>query len=469
MILIQPNRKFLLFCFFIVIIPVRSFAQEREILLIANFDNWVSIAFDLNNIAVGYGDNRWTINKSYSGAGGHPNTPAQDITYSGGKIGGEGNYLHINDLPSSSLNASFNPNNNSERWAVMQWGICTHGFDKIEVNFWFVADGSNNAYGEVYYSIDSGATWVLTTNTEGFAKYKGYDKWKEITIQEPAFINHVDLRIGYKWTNIGASSTDELPFSVDDIMILGYTSPTPSIVLTVDSISADTLCQEEEGGFKVYFSTSDSICPYELLVLELSDSNGSFTDAKILTSYGNPTANAFFSPSPINPGTKWITPPMGPIHSDVPKGSCYKIRIRMLSPPYAISNPYSGCVNIIDCTDSIETLQPAVLNDTSMLSNHICIYSVIDVPFYSYGGYNPGNKYVLELSDSSGGFSNSIVISDSVSSTTTFNPIIYPAPNSPGMIKGKIPYMPTGCNYYVRVVATDPNVPDSNIVSYGPF
>ncbi len=103
--------------------------------------------------------------------------------------------------------------------------------------------------------------------------------------------------------------------------------------------------------------------------------------------------------------------------------------------------------------NTITTTEPAPMRDT----NAVCVGSSIGVTFTSSGNYFQGNYYVAEISDTTGFFFNPVRL-DSILDNTTYY--------SAGSISVKIPDLPDGCNYYIRVMST---YPLSNITRYGPF
>ena len=101
-----------------------------------------------------------------------------------------------------------------------------------------------------------------------------------------------------------------------------------------------------------------------------------------------------------------------------------------------------------NCPNVITTLKPVITID----SNAICVNSVIDVPFYSTGVYNPGNIYTAQLSDSTGSFDTFSVIG-TFNSNATYDPALG---SPPGSVSGIVPMVPPGCNYLIRVVSSNP-------------
>lgn len=439
------------------------FGQNRTLLFVEDFDEISLNQFTLNGGGLtNSGNNRWIINNSYDGLGIYANTPSQDSTVGGiGKIGTPGgNYMHIRDYSSSPLNATYKPSNNSDRWTVMKAGVCTYGYSRVILTFWWCTKGSDYAFGEVYYSIDGGVSWILTTNTDGFTKYNNMNKWKYTEVDMQQSINRDDLRFAFRWFNSNSDTTGELSFSVDDVIIVGEYDPVsnpPVDIIAVD-IAPSPVCHEDVNNQTLTFriSFSDTLCPggYQL---EISDSNCNFDNATPLV---NLTGDFVYPGFVYSVAVNLLLP------TSIPIASCYCFRVNRTSPPFITGIGNTGCFEIIDCLESIDVAKPPVmLTDTYCESNTICVNSAIDVPFYSYGAYNPGNSYYLELSDSSGSFVNAKTIGGPDPSTQTHDPAIYPL-LSPGSSGGKIPDVPDGCNYYIRVNSTNPPVIGS---SWGPF
>jgi len=466
-----------LFCFCLTDL---SYSQSQVMLGWQDFDspnNNFTITFVPNfPTNPNYGINQWLINKDYDGQGIYPNTPSQDSTVGGiGQISSpNNNYLHIRDYSKTVYNDCYDPLFASERWAVMPSGVCTQGYSAVLFNFWWVAQGAPGDYGEVYYSV-SGPTgpWVLCSKIDAGpcgdpTKYCNTDKWKFARVENIDFINKDNLSFAFKWTNDGNNTNDVIPFAIDDIIIIGeYDENNPVADITAISISPSPVCHEDviNSNLAFLFSLDDSLCDgsYEI---ELSDSNCNFNNSIVL---------AGFTTGTLTPGL-WNVAGTILIPSFIAPADCYCFRINRTSPPLITGIANTGCFQVIDtCSESSEIpLTPAVLQDPYYDPNnpanpvglpldqqYICDYSVIDVKFFSYGAYNPGNNYVLELSDSTGSFASPQTIGGPMPSTQTYDPAIYPL-ISPGSISGTIPDSVDGkklgesCDYYIRVVSTDP-------------
>jgi gliding motility-associated-like protein len=437
--------------FFAMMFSFNASAQIQQIQLFN--ENWEfgSGAWTLNGNGVGSpaGTNKFIVNNSYLGLPAYPNNSDQSQTY-GGQISFAPNsqYLHIHDEVTAQGqaidNSNYNPNVASDRIALMNSGFCTMGITNVVFSFFYMCDGTANAYGEIYYSKNNGP-WIQC----GQPKYSGRYMWKYEAISDPAFDNVNDIRFGFRWVN--DAGTPPVPgfesaFSVDDINVIGDYDPInhAPVDITITNLSTDTVCRDHY--LSIFFQLSDTLCDgtYEV---ELSDPMGNFN---------NPTNLGVFSiyyPTTTSGVTVHI-----PINIPIPAGNCYKVRINRISPAPVLVGIASVCFTIVDCPNVIVTKKPVVLNDT----NAICINSVIDIPFTSTGIYT-NNVYIAQLSDVNGNFGvNPTVVGTSVDNTAYDPALGIP----PGNVSGKIPVVPPGCNYYLRIVSTSPYTIGS---LYGPF
>ncbi len=387
------------------------------------------------------GSNRWVINNSYTGGFGYPNTPTEDLTESG-TIGGApmSKYLHIydEDAAPAVTCASYDPTNVSDNFAEMTSGFCTLGLIDIEFTFFYLCEGSPEAYGQVYYSADGGP-WTPC----GASLYNDQTLWKYEVITMPEFENVADLKFGFRWINGGGGGASKISFAIDDIIAVGtYDEVASPVDITIDWLFPDPVCKLSTLIFG--WSLSAPLCEgvYEI---ELSNAAGAF---------GAPTSLGVFTiPAEDTTGAIAAIIPAG-----VPDGSCYKIRLMRTSPLPEITGEASVCFTIQSCPNTITTLPPVVTFD----SNAVCVNSVIDVPFYSTGVFLTGNIYTAQLSDSTGSF-----VSPSTIGTFTSNATYDPALGSPpGTVSGIVPDVPDGCNYYIRVISSSPPTIGS---VWGPF
>ncbi|MBL0308174.1 MAG: hypothetical protein IPP77_00280 [Bacteroidetes bacterium] len=427
------------FCF--VLLCSVLFAQQQILLLTESFEN-ASHAFDLTTGGVGTnsGTNNWVVNNKYSGVPLYPNTPPQDSIVLG-QINGApfSKYLHIHDeveaASSGTANANWNPSNVSDRFAFIGDAFCTLGMTDVIFTFFWIGEGTNDAYGEVYYRIGTG-NWIKT----GRAKYNNQTKWQYEKIQDVAFNNVSNIQFGFRWVNPGGGGQTGISFGIDDVIAIGsYNSTTNPAVITVPTVNPTTVCQGELLTFSWALSTALCFGDY---YIELSDGNGNFGP--------NPSTNQFISiSSGVTSGSiSWPVP-------DNVVGNCFKIRLHRTGQPEIIGQA-SPCFAILDCPESIITRNAPVMND----ADTTCLLSVIDVKFNSFGVFNPGNKYTAQLSDSTGSFANPFKLGDNPSNET------YPSIPQ-GNVAGLIPAnVPPGCGYYIRVISSNPAVTGTTI---GPF
>lgn len=389
----------------------------------------------------GSGNNKWIVNDSYEGGFGYPNTTSQDSTVSGTiGLAPFSTYLHIYDEGGAPLitNASYDPSTPSDNFAEMAGGFCTLGLINIEYTFFWLCEGSGTGYGQVYYSADGGP-WTAT----GAPLYNDQKLWKYEVITDPAFEDVADLRFGFRWINDAAAGSKKMSFAIDDIIAVGtYDEAIHPVDINIDFLFPDPVCKLST--IIVGWSLSDPLCDgvYEI---ELSNAAGAFgapTSLGVFNVLANDTTGAIAA---VIPG-------------GVPDGDCYKVRINRTSPLPHIFGEASACFTIESCPNTITTLAPVVTYD----SNAVCVNSVIDVPFYSTGVFLAGNVYTAELSDSTGSFDDPSIIGTFYSSAT-FDPALG---SPPGTVSGIVPTVPPGCNYYIRVVSSNPATVGS---VYGPI
>ncbi|GAB4140414.1 MAG: hypothetical protein Fur0041_15570 [Bacteroidia bacterium] len=419
------KKLFFILSYFLI---AGTYVSSQNALLFTEDFQTGGASFTLNSGGPGSnsGTNQWIINDVYSGAPTYNNTYPQDSTYSGTiAFAPYSYYLHIHDQPSGITNTNYNPSAASDRFAYMTQGICTRGMDSVHFSFFYLCQGSANAWGEVYYSVNNGP-WVQTG-----AQYSNKYKWKYEDISDPAFANCDNIRFGFRWKNTNGPSPDSVSFAVDDINIVGYFNNNSPATIVVDSVSPNPVCQ---GGLLfIYWHLTDTLCD-GTYAIDLSGPTGIFnTTNSWAASINNPQMSGAFA----------IILPT----SSVP-GNCYKIRIRRTSPAPTFIGIASACFQIIACPNVITTLQPVVTMDT----NAVCIGSAIDVPFYSTGVYNANNIYTAQLSDASGNFSSPSTIG-TFPNSATYDPALG---SPPGSVSGLVPNVPPGCGYYIRVVSSNP-------------
>ena len=416
----------------LVICIVASIALKAQSfqLFTEDFENTNGFTLNSGGPAAAVGNNQWTVTNNYVGVPTYVNTMSQDSTYSGNITGApHSKYLHIFDSFSGITNANYDATNVSDNFAYLTNGLCTLGMDSVQLIFFYLCQGSANAYGEVYYSINGGA-WVQT----GQLQYSNKYKWQYENITDPIFGNQTNIRFGFRWINGSGTPPSTESFSIDDIdVVASYGSSTGNpITCTVDSVVPNPVCQ---GNYLyIYWHLSDTLCNGSYTI-QLSNASGVF-----------PTGNNWIF-NIYYPQTSGVIPIQLP--NSVLPGTCYKIRINRTSPLPAFTGVASGCFTILSCPNTITTLQPVVTIDT----NAVCIGSAIDIPFWSIGVYT-FNTYTAQLSDSNGLFPTTPTVINSMFNSNTYSPSL--PPFQPGTVSGIVPTVTPGCNYYIRVVSSNP-------------
>ncbi len=432
-------RKVFFFLFFLLINSLLIKAQQFQ-LFTEDFENTVDFTLNSTGPSASMGNNKWIVNNNYTGTPTYQNTMSQDSTYSGNiTFAPNSKYLHIYDSGSGITNANYDATNQSDNFASITNGFCTLGMDSLHFIFFYLSEGSSDAYGEVYYSIDNGA-WVKI----GQSKYNSKSKWQYEDITDPVFKNHLNLRFGFRWVNGNGTPPSNTSFSIDDVNIVGsYGSAVPNPVnIVVDSVTPHPVCQ---GNFLyIYWHLTDTLCD-GAYTIQLSTATGTF-----------PGSNAWIF-NIYYPQTSGVISVQLP--TTVPAGSCYKIRINKTTPLPAITGIASPCFAVIVCPNTITTLQPVVTYDT----NAVCIGSAIDIPFWSTGVFS-FNTYTAQLSNADGTFPASPTEINSMFNSNTYSPVL--PPYTPGTVSGIVPTVTPGCNYYIRVIS-DNGVAIGSV--WGPF
>lgn len=426
----------------LVICILNVFALSAQSFQLFTEDFELTNGFTMNSggPAAATGNNKWTVTNNYSGVPLYSNTISEDSTYSGNiTFAPHSKYLHIYDSFSGITNANYDATNVSDNFTFLTNGLCTLGMDSVQLIFFYLCEGSSNAYGEVYYSINGGP-WIQT----GQAQYKNKYKWQYENISDPVFGNQFNVRFGFRWVNGSGVPPSNESFSIDDVDIVATPGSSSSIPVTctVDSVIPNPVCQ---GNYLyIYWHLSDTLCD-GAYTIQLSNSSGNF-----------PGSNAWIF-NVYYPQTSGVISVQLP--NSVPAGNCYKIRINRTTPLPAITGIASACFSIIVCPNTITTLQPVVTYDT----NAVCIGSAIDIPFWSIGVYT-FNTYTAQLSDSNGVFPTTPTVINSMFNSNTYSPSL--PPFTPGTVSGIVPTVTPGCNYYIRVVSSNPVAIG---VPWGPF
>jgi PKD repeat protein len=251
-------KKIYLPCVTVLLLTVPLQVLAQDTLFFSDF-NSNPTGFTLNTTDVGSvtsGANYWVENNSFSGGNGTvtclgfpfsftvPNTPSQPLAITGSP---NSTYLHIlSDAAQASglSNCCFiaadglctNPENYFSR---MSADVSTASYDTVTISFWWLCEGGNNSFGELYYSTDGGNSWTQNTSQ---LKYNNTGNWSLKTITDPAWANQATLRFGFRFVNQVATAAADPGFGIDEVLVTGKTS----IVLPVAAFTANdtAFCEE---------------------------------------------------------------------------------------------------------------------------------------------------------------------------------------------------------------------------------
>ena len=436
-----------LFIMCLMLLSSASIIAQNTLIASEDFEgaNFITTLND-TGLAANNGPNKWIINNQYNGGGVYPNTIAQDSTFGGFITFPNGHYLHIHDSVAAAnsgiANTNYNPLSASDRLAVVD-EFCTLGFSDVTVAYYYLCMGdTNNAFGQVYYSINNGA-WVPFPG----AVYRNTYKWKYTELIDPIFDNQSSVRIGFRWTNNSTASTLKPSFAVDDIRIVGNFDNS-LVGITIDTLQLVPVCQDFN--FLAFFNLNTPLCGNGFYEVELSNAAGNFNNP---TSLGIYQLNNLFTSQGLFLNIPATTPP----------GNCYRIRIVRLDVTPNVISTISDCFEVLLCPNTITTLQPVMLSNPA---DTICVGSVIDVPFFSTGVFT-NNTYVAQLSDSAGNFPINPNVLGTFPNSDTYDPALGSPPGTvSGLLNPIFHPIPPGCNYYIRVISINPSAIGS---VYGPF
>lgn len=208
------------------------------------------------NAATGY--NQWVVNDAYTGGSGQlvcagfpttftiPDNQSQPVGVMGGS---STNYMHISSdaaQASGIFNNSFLAANglcggNESYFSAMNLDISTIGYSTVNLSFWWMCGGGTNSFGEVYYSIDGGTSWILANTSS--ADYINQNTWVQEVITLPTFAAQNTLRFGFRFVNNITFNASDPAFGIDEVFIEGEVSAAPPVAAF--SVSDSSIC---EGG-----------------------------------------------------------------------------------------------------------------------------------------------------------------------------------------------------------------------------
>ncbi len=352
--------------------------HSQSTLYFEAFDNGV-MTFDLNSADMGSvgtaGANKFVINDNYAGGSGTttcifpvsfnvPATASQPAGISGSPAS---NYLHT--LSNIAENASIYNccflaadgicSNAENYFSKMNTDISTIGYTGVSLAFWWICQGGNNSYGEVYYSLDGGNSWNLLGSP--VAQYRNQSNWAQVTVSNALFDNQAALRFGFRFVNqlAGLSIASDPGFGIDDIRITGTLPAQPA--LSTGTATGNPWCPGEN--ITVEFTATGAFNPGNVFTAEMSDLSGSFANPVVIGSLAGDTSGIINAAIP----------------SSVQIGTGYRFRV-------VSSNP----ALVADDNGADMTVASAPVASLGILEN-VCLH---DAPFPMYGGLPAGGSYI---------------------------------------------------------------------------
>ena len=234
-------------------------SAQSDTLLYERFETGGS-SFQLNTTDLGgalgtAGVNQWIVNNAYAGGNGQitclgfpftftiPATQSQPPLITGGA---NTSYMHIMSDPgqaSGIINSNYAASDgictlDETNFAKMSSDVITTAYDTVTVSFLWHCSGGTNIYGELYYSINQGATWNLVSTP--IAQYKNQSGWMMQNIASATFAGHSSLRFGFRFVNQNSTSAADPGFGIDEFLITGKVASPPPVAAF--AVSDSTIC-----------------------------------------------------------------------------------------------------------------------------------------------------------------------------------------------------------------------------------
>jgi PKD repeat protein len=243
----------------ILLAGFEGFAQTADTLYHEDFEtggtSFTLNTADMSGSAGTTGYNEWVINDAYDGGTGQlvclgipttftvPNTQSQPV----GTTGGPSTfYMHITSDAATAAgiyNCSYLAANglcgNAEyNFTAMNQDINVAGYDSVTTTFIWLCDGSQNIYGELYYSTDSGTSWTLVTG--GTSQYRNQPTWANKAVSMAIAPGTTSFRIGFRFVNQVSLAANDPGFGIDEIHVIGKT--TAAAPVAAFSVSDSSVC-----------------------------------------------------------------------------------------------------------------------------------------------------------------------------------------------------------------------------------
>lgn len=306
---------------FLFLFPVAVSAQTT--LFFEDFES-PAPAFTLNTTdqgSIAVGANTWLINNVYTGGNGDLICLGLPLPYSivstpgqpGGITSANGKYMHTASVEgitdgitccSFAAPDLFGCITTGNYFTRMSTDVSTMGYTDVDLTFWWLCQGAATIHGEVYYSTNGGASWILIGTP--ITQYNNQGNWTQQTVTLPQFGNQATLRFGFRFVTAVVSTALDPGFGIDDVAIVAQSTTPNSISCTV---TPTPICAGE--AITVDYVAVGSYNPGNVFTAELSDALGSFA-------------------SPVNIGSL-VSTTSGSIAATIPPGTAagtqYKVRV----------------------------------------------------------------------------------------------------------------------------------------------
>lgn len=215
-----------------------------------DFETGNSFTMNTSDLGAANTNNTWLMNNTYAGGSGTLMclgiplnfTVAATPSQPGGITGSpNSNYMHIASQAAISNginNASYVPADGTcffaeTNFSKMTAPISTTGLTDISFDFWYICGGSADAFGEVYYSLDGGSTWILKQST-----LNNTSVWTQLSLTDAGWDNQASILFAFRFVNNTATAGAEPSFSVDQIEVISN----PSACTETTSSITETVC-----------------------------------------------------------------------------------------------------------------------------------------------------------------------------------------------------------------------------------
>lgn len=301
-----------------------TFGFSQTTLYEENFETTNSFTLNSSDLGGASTYNTWLVNNAYSGGSGTlvcmgfpfsfsvPNTPSQPAGITGAP---SSNYMHITAQAAISNGitcASYIPADGTcvmaeSNFSKMTSSFSTVGYSNVTFDFWWMCAGSSTGFGELYYSLDNGTTWVLKQGN-----MNNVTNWTQTAITDAAWDNQANLQFAFRFVNNTATTAADPSFCLDELLVTGMTATND---ITTDDVQPLTSwCEGATTTLQVTFTATGSYNAGNVFTAELSDASGSFAAPTAVGTLNSSASGSQMIPAVVIPGS-------------TPAGNGYRIRV----------------------------------------------------------------------------------------------------------------------------------------------